>query len=96
MSWTSGLKESKYFLALATKNYLQDLREATNPVHSQVLLAKRLKKPVVLLIEESLTKLEIEELKEYFRGLTIVLELTFNRESHESMERTVQVIAEKL
>lgn len=96
MSWAEGLMESEYFLALATQYYLEDLRNQEEPVITQVLMAKRLKKPVVILREISLTEEEQEELKGYFKGMDIVLEVTFDRNDKGSMERAIEDIAKRV
>jgi len=63
-----GIKQSATFLALATKDYLESLRNDDTTIKECIELARALKKPVFLVIEKALTKQEIAELKHHFKG----------------------------
>ena len=62
-SLVEAIAGSEIFLALATKNYLNDICNPNSEVAVQARLAKKLNKPVIILIATDLSqagKLELE------------------------------------
>jgi hypothetical protein len=80
---------SDVFLVLATRNYLQDLKKGDTRIVGQVEVAKKLGKPVFLLIDTRLTPDEEKELKTYFEQNKVIGEARFNPNDQQSMETAV-------
>lgn len=94
-----GLTFSDVFVVLGTRNYLRDLRNNDMRIVSQVELAKKLEKPVFLLIDARLTAEEEKLLKDYFKEHNVLGETKFDGADPKSMENAVtnmtQVLKEK-
>jgi hypothetical protein len=84
-----ALAVSNVFVVLATRNYLQDLKEHDTRIVGQVEVAKSLGKPVFLLIDARLTSDEEKELKSYFEQHNVIGEARFNHTDQQSMKTAV-------
>lgn len=80
MAWVEGLKVSSHFLVLGTRNYLESLRNNEGPIIAQISMARQLDKPVILLLERSLSDGEVKELKGYLLGMRISGEVSFSKD----------------
>jgi hypothetical protein len=89
MGELDALAVSDVFVVLATRNYLQDLKEHDTRIVGQVEVAKSLGKPVFLLIDARLTPDEEKELKAYFEQNNVIGEARFNPDDWQSMETAV-------
>ena len=67
-----GIADSNVFIALVTKNYIEALKDGNSPVSLQVKLAKKYNRPVIILVDNRLSKNEKIELEMYFIGFDIL------------------------
>lgn len=81
---------SAIFLALGTADYLKQVREHGDSYH-QVMMARALKKPVILMLDRRLSPSERDELRECFDGLEILGTVFFDGARKESeLEESAQ------
>jgi len=66
-----GMAQSAFFLVLAEASYLQDIREQGD-CYQQILMAKSLKKPAILMLDRELQPSEQEEIRDCLDGLEII------------------------
>jgi len=71
--------ESTVFLALGTVSYLQEIREHGDCYH-QVMMAKALKKPAILMLDQRLLPSEHEEIRQGLNGLEVIGTVLFDSE----------------
>ena len=71
--------ESAVFLALGTASYLQEIREHGDAYH-QVMMAKALKKPTILMLDQRLLPSEHEEIRQCLNGLEVIGTVLFDSE----------------
>ena len=76
------MAESAIFLALGTASYLQEIREHGDCYH-QVIMAKALKKPTILMLDQRLLPSEHEEIRQGLNGLEIIGTVLFDSEQME-------------
>lgn len=69
---------SEFFLVLGTKHYLHDLHNPKSNISIQVKLAKRLNKPVIIIIDNRLSDIEKMKLEEFFVYHNVVKEIEVN------------------
>lgn len=69
--------ESAVFLALGTASYLQEIREHGDCYH-QVMMAKALKKPTILMLDRRLLPSEHEEIRQGLNGLEVIGTVLFD------------------
>lgn len=74
---------SETFLALATKNYLREMRNPNSEVAIQSRIAKKLNKPVIIVLAKDLPQADKLEIERRFLGYKVikVIELDFNDQS---------------
>ena len=73
------MAESAIFLALGTASYLQEIREHGDCYH-QVMMAKALKKPTILMLDQRLLPSEHEEIRQALNGLEVISTVLFDSE----------------
>jgi len=66
------IADSNVFIALATKNYIEALKDGDSPVSLQVKLAKKHNRPVIILVDNRLSENEKIKLERYFVGFDIL------------------------
>jgi len=76
-----GIATSKVFLALGTRDYLNELRDDNSPPAEQVKMAKALRKPVLLMFDNRLESQEKGELRGFFRDFKVVREIEFDSDN---------------
>ncbi len=69
------LSKCQLFTALATKNYLNDLRNNDGDIQIQVSIARELNLPFFIIIDRRLSQSEIDEIRKYFSKDKVVKEL---------------------
>ncbi len=74
---------SEIFIALATKNYLQEMHDPNSEVSIQSKIAKRLNKPVVIVMAKNLSQAGKLEIERFFVGYNVikVIDLDFDDDS---------------
>jgi len=77
-----GVAESGVFIALGTSGYLEELREHGDCYH-QLMMAKALKKPAILMLDKRLLPSEREEIRQGLNGLKVIGTVLFDREKLE-------------
>lgn len=74
-----GLKEKfskcRFFVVLATRNYLKDLRNDDSEILTQVSMARELNMPFFVIIDRRLPQSETEEIRKYFSKDNVAKEL---------------------
>jgi len=65
----------RFFIALATKHYLNDLRNNDGDIQTQVSIARELNLPFFIIIDRRLSQSEIEDIRKYFSKDKVVKEL---------------------
>lgn len=70
---------SAVFLALGAKSFLQEVREHGDCYH-QVMMAKALKKPTILMLDQRLLPSEHEEIRQSLSGLEVIGTVLFDSE----------------
>jgi len=65
-------------LILVTKNYINDYYDGDPEIVTQVELSKRLKQPVILMLDQNLTLNEREEAELIFMFHKVVARITFD------------------
>ncbi len=87
---SKGLKKKisncKIFMVLGTKNYLQSLRNNDKDIMKQVKIARKLKKPFVIINDRRLSKDDTDEIRKYFSNDNVVREITVDIGSKESLQ----------
>ena len=70
---------SEVFVVLGTENYVRSLRDPDAPEHyiitEQIIVAKDLCKPIVLIIDQLMEQKDMDYLRNYFKGFKRVEEL---------------------
>lgn len=93
-----GIRSSAGFIVLATRNYVNGIRNpnADDPhlLLDQISYAKALGKHTILLFEESLSEEEIQIIKDAVNGMKILGELSFIASDQRTLEQAVKKIAE--
>lgn len=65
----------KFFIVLATKNYLNGIRNADSELLIQATIARELKLPFFIIIDRRLTQDEIENIRKYFSKDNVIKEI---------------------
>ncbi|MBA7662001.1 hypothetical protein ES703_70023 [subsurface metagenome] len=65
------MAESGVFVVLGTASYLQEIRKHGDCYH-QVMMAKALRKPAILILDQRLLPSECEELRQGLNGLEVI------------------------
>lgn len=73
---------SEVFVVIGTDNYVRSLREPEDSEHhlitNQIIIARDLCKPVILLIDQFMEQKDRDYLRDYFKGFKRVEELPLN------------------
>ena len=97
---SKGLKKKisncKIFMVLGTKNYLQSLRNNDKDIMSQVKIARKLKKPFIIINDRRLSKNDVDEIRKYFSNDNVVKEITVDIGSNESSQIIASEIREAM
>jgi hypothetical protein len=71
------MAQSSFFLVLGEGDVVQEIRDKGD-CYQQILMARALKKPVVLMLDRQLRPLEQGELRNYLEGLEIIGTVSFD------------------
>jgi len=73
---------SEVFVVIGTENYIRSLRDPEDSEHhvitEQIIIAKDLCKPIILLIDQFMEQKDRDYLRDYFKGFKRVEELPLN------------------
>ena len=72
-----SMAQSSFFLVLGEGDVVQEIRDKGD-CYQQILMARALKKPVVLMLDRQLRPLEQGELRNYLEGLEIIGTVSFD------------------
>ena len=78
--------QSAFFLMLGEGSALQELRDRGD-CYQQVLMARALKKPVVLMLDRMLRPLEQQEVRNCLEGMEIIGTVSFDSENIDDRAR---------
>ena len=85
---------SDLFVIIGTEDYVRSLSDpADSEYHSiveQIITAKHLCRPLVLLIDTNMDKKDKEYLRNYFKGFKVIEELPLNDTDDDSVKKTVK------
>lgn len=88
-----SMAQSSFFLVLGEGDYLQEVRDKGD-CYQQILMARALKKPVVLMLDRQLRPLEQGELRNCLEGMEIIGTVSFD--SKEMDDRVKDELGELL
>ncbi len=71
------MAQSSTFLVIGTDDYLQEVRDKGDG-YQQILMARALKKPVVLMLDRQLRPLEQQEIRNCLEGMEIIGTISFD------------------
>ena len=74
-----GIAQSGIFLVLGTASYLQEIR-GHGGCYQQVMMAKALGKPVILMLDQRLLPSEHDEIRRRLSGIEIIGSVLFDSE----------------
>lgn len=81
----SGIIASNVFVVLATKNYLNALRNQDMRLLKERETAKLLNKPTILIISETLAEDEKKEIENCFENHNVIGKISFNEHDKDSI-----------
>jgi len=88
-----GIRESEFFFALSTVNYVRSIRNPADEDHhliiDQIAYAKSLGKPAAILLEVSLTSEDEKIVREALEGMDIMGVFKFESGNEESIKSAV-------
>lgn len=97
MSTRDKINVSELFVVIGTENYVRSIRDPEDEEHylitDQIITAKHLCKPIILLIDMNMDKKDKDYLVDYFKGFKIVEELPLN---HKVDEAAIEEIVVRL
>lgn len=73
-----AIADSAIFMALATKNYLQEMHNPNSDVSIQARIAKKLNKPVLILMEKKISQADKLEIERFFVGYKVIKVIEFD------------------
>ncbi len=82
--WLEGyeIDASEVFVVLGNENYVRSLRDPEDAEHhlitEQVITARHLCKPIILLIDKFIEQEDKDYLKNYFRNFSVIEEVPIN------------------
>lgn len=93
--WVAQLTEkivaSRYFLVIGTKNYLEEMENRKGEAYIQATIARKYNKPVILLLDTNMTKVDKLKLENHFSAYNVVKELEFDINS--DLDQIVKEVA---
>ena len=70
------LSRCKFFIVLATKNYLKDVRNNDSEIMTQVTIAREMNMPFFIIIDNRLSQNEINDIRKYFLKDKVIKEIS--------------------
>ncbi len=93
MSTREKIDSSDVFVAIGTENYVRILRDPEDEEHhwitEQIITARHLCKPIILLIDMNMDKKDKDYLRDYFKGFKITEELPLDYTDDDAIKETV-------
>jgi len=93
MSTRDKIDTSDVFVVLGTENYVRSLRDPEDVEHhrltDQVMTARHLCKPIILLIDKFMEQEDNDYLGDYFKGFKMVKELPLDHTDDDAIKETV-------
>jgi len=88
------LAQSAFFLVIGTGDYLQEVRDKGD-CYQQILMARALKKPIILMLDRQLRPLEQAEIRNCLEGMEIIGAVFFDSK-HNRDDRVKDELGELL
>lgn len=79
---TKKISPIDIFVIMATKSYLDALRNMDGDILTQIDIARKFQKPFLIVVDKRLSKDEIKEIEEYFSNDNIIKRTTIDMYSH--------------
>ncbi len=84
---------SNVFAVIGTENYVRSLRDPEDAEHylitDQIITARHLCKPIILLIDKFMDQDDKDYLRDYFKGFKMVKELPLDHTDDDAIKETV-------
>lgn len=71
-TWMEALASSATFMAIGNQNYLRGLHNSGSGISRKVALAKKLNKPVILVLTNELSQSDKADFERYFIGHNVI------------------------
>ena len=96
MSTREKIDSSDVFAVIGTENYVRSLRDPEDSEHhlitEQVITARHLCKPIILLIDMNMDEKDKDYLRDYFKGFKIVEEISLNHTDEDVNETVLRLV----
>ena len=96
MSTREKIDSSDVFAVIGTENYVRSLRDPEDSEHhlitEQVITARHLCKPIILLIDTNMDEKDKNYLRDYFKGFKIVEEISLNHTDEDVNETVLRLV----
>ncbi len=96
------MKKAHVYCIYADRTYYEDIMTGYKGVYIQIAIAKEMNKPVVLLIDEGMSKTQIMNIERRLVGLNVVKEITYHfddaiarKKAEKELARVVKEICDK-
>lgn len=86
------IESSNLFAVLATKNYLECIRNLDGDIIEQIRIAGELEKPFFLIMDKNLNTAEKNEIRNYLSKYNIIKEIEFDKRD----KRTLNNVAKEI
>lgn len=93
MRLIGAIVKSDVFLVVATRNYLEAIKNDPN-IYDQIQIARQHKKPVLFLMDRQMTEEERREIKKHFDGMDIIGEISFDSNIPDSINGATSEVKE--
>lgn len=85
---------SEIFLALATKNYLQEMHDPNSEVSTHSKIAKKFNKPVIIVLAKNLSQADKLEIERFFVGYNVIRVINLDLDDDSSWKDAAEEIAQ--
>jgi len=96
MSTRDKIDVSEVFVAIGTENYVRSLRDPEDSEHylitDQIITARHLCKPIILLIDKFMEQEEKDYLRNYFKNFSVIDEVPMNLVDENSLREAVRCL----
>ncbi len=93
-SLIEAIAGSEIFIALATKNYLQEMHNPNSEVSIQAGIAKKLNKPVVILMAKTISQTGKLEIERFFVGYNVIKVIDLDFDDYSSWKDAAEEIGQ--
>lgn len=89
---TKKISPADIFVVMATKNYLDALRNMDGDILTQIDIARKFQKPFLIVVDKRLSKNEIKEIDEYLSNDNIIKRVAIDIYDHISKRNVASEI----